>query len=138
MKRILFVCIENSCRSQMAEALAKKIAKGHLEAFSAGSRPSGKVNPNAVAVMKESGIDISHHRSKGFDQLPYKEFDYVITMGCQDQCPFIPASKTLDWQVEDPSGKDLDFFRQIRDKIAVLIQAFYSDEGLVNYESKVE
>jgi len=122
----------------MAEALAKKIAKGHLEAFSAGSRPSGKVNPNAVAVMKESGIDISHHRSKGFDQLPYKEFDYVITMGCQDQCPFIPASKTLDWQVEDPSGKDLDFFRQIRDKIAVLIQAFYSDEGLVNYESKVE
>jgi arsenate reductase len=117
MKRVLFVCVENSCRSQMAEGFARKLAPDKIEAFSAGSKPSGIVNPNAIQVMKEMGIDISSQKSKGFFDLPYKEFDYVITMGCGDVCPFYPAKEKLDWEIEDPKGRDLPFFRQTRDQI---------------------
>lgn len=117
MKRVLFVCVENSCRSQMAEGFAKKYGAGEIEAFSAGSKPFGKVNPSAIEVMKEVGIDISSQKSKGFPDLPCKEFDYVITLGCQDVCPFFPSKEKIDWQVEDPKGKSLDFFQKTRDQI---------------------
>jgi protein-tyrosine-phosphatase len=117
MKRVLFVCVENSCRSQMAEALANHYAKGRLEAFSAGSRPSGKVNPNAVQAMREIGIDLSSATSKGFDGLPHKEFDYAITLGCGDTCPFVSADKHIEWRIEDPKGKGMDFFIKTRDDI---------------------
>ena len=126
-KRILFVCVENSCRSQMAEGWAKKLGGDSLEAFSAGSKPSGKVNPDAVIVMKEVGIDISSHKSNGFFDLPYKEFDYVVTMGCQDVCPFYPAKQKLDWQLTDPKGKGLDFFRKTRDEIGKKIKELISE-----------
>jgi arsenate reductase len=117
MKKILFVCIENSCRSQMAEGFARKLAQGKIEALSAGSKPSGNVNETAIEVMKEAGIDISQQRSKGFNELPEKTFDYVITMGCGDVCPFVPAKKRIEWDILDPKGKPIEVFRETRDII---------------------
>ena len=117
MKKVLFVCVENSCRSQIADGFAKVLGKGKIESYSAGSRPSGKVNPDAIQIMQEAGIDISKAQSKGFQDLGIKEFDYVVTMGCQDTCPFVPAKEHIDWQIEDPKGKDQTFFRKTRDLI---------------------
>ncbi|OGC05153.1 hypothetical protein A2276_04335 [candidate division WOR-1 bacterium RIFOXYA12_FULL_43_27] len=115
--RILFVCVENSCRSQIAEGFAKKYGGDKVEVYSAGSKPSGLVNPDAVEVMKEAGIDISGQASKGFEQLPYNKFDLIVTMGCQDVCPFFPAKEKIDWQIEDPKGKGIEVFRKVRDEI---------------------
>jgi arsenate reductase (thioredoxin) len=130
MKKVLFVCIENSCRSQMAEGFASLFGKDVLEAYSAGSKASGRVDPNAVKVMHEAGVDISGHRSKGFHEVPVKEFDYVITMGCGDQCPFVPAKKRIDWQIEDPRDRDMDFFRKVRDNIKRKVQGLISTVSL--------
>ncbi len=121
-KSILFVCVENSGRSQMAEGFAKSINDPRFEIFSAGSKPSGVVNPIAIKVMGELGIDISRNKSKGFLDLPKKKFDYVVTMGCQDVCPFVPANNEIDWKLEDPKGKDLDAVRIIRDEISLKVR----------------
>ena len=129
MKKALFVCIENSCRSQMADGFAKVFGQGKIESYSAGSRPSGKVNPDAIKVMQEAGVDISEASSKGFSDLPVKQFDYVITMGCQDTCPFVPAKEHIDWQITDPKGKDLDFFRKTRDEIKDKVTNFIEKEA---------
>lgn len=117
MKKILFVCVKNSCRSQMAEGFANKYGKGIVEVFSAGSKPSGVVNENAIKVMRESNIDISLYKSKSFGELPVKKFDYVVTLGCMDLCPFIPADEHIKWNIQDPDGKNLKFFREVRDDI---------------------
>lgn len=122
MKKILFVCVENSCRSQMAEGFANVLGKGIVEAYSSGSKPAGAVNPDAISVMKEAGIDISQNKSKGFSELETHEFDYVITMGCNDICPLVPAKLNLAWEIEDPKGKDMQFFRKIRDKIEAKVK----------------
>ena len=117
MTRILFVCVENSCRSQMAEGFARRLGEGRIEAYSAGSKATGSVNSEAVVVMKEVGIDISGQSSKGFTDLPVAEFDYVVTMGCQDICPFFPAKAELAWQIDDPKGGDRQLFRRVRGEI---------------------
>jgi arsenate reductase len=117
MIKILFICVENSCRSQMAEGFARHFGKDVVEAYSAGSRPSGVVNARAVEVMQEAGIDISAAESKGFNQLPVKKFNFVITLGCYDICSFVPAGKHIEWQIEDPKGKDIEIFRKIRDEV---------------------
>jgi glutathione/glutaredoxin type arsenate reductase len=117
MKKVLFVCVKNSCRSQMAEGFAKVLGKGKIESYSAGSRPSGKVNPDAIKIMQEAGIDISGAQPKGFGDLGAKEFNYVVTLGCQDTCPFFPAEKHIDWQINDPEGEGEEFFRKTRDLI---------------------
>ncbi|MDD3087451.1 MAG: arsenate reductase ArsC [Candidatus Omnitrophica bacterium] len=122
MKKVLFVCVENSCRSQIAEGLAKAYGRGIIEPYSAGSRPSGVVNPMAIEVMKEVGIDISKSLSKGFATLPVKRFDYVVTLGCQDTCPFFPAEEHIEWKIEDPKRKDLNFFRKTREAILENVQ----------------
>jgi arsenate reductase len=106
----------------MAEGFAK--ASGKIEAFSAGSKPSGEIDLNAVAVMKEERIDISNQKSKGFSDLPYQEFDYVITMGCKDVCPFHPSKEKIDWEIEDPKGKPIEEFRKARDKIEEKVKEF--------------
>ncbi len=116
-KRVLFVCIENSCRSQMAEAFARLTADDLLDAYSAGSRPSGKVNPEAILVMGELGYDLSRHHSKSLDEASKVKWDYVITMGCGEECPFLPAEHHEDWAIPDPKGLPLDEFRQVRDTI---------------------
>ena len=117
MKKVLFVCVENSCRSQMAEGFARLFGKGVFEPYSAGSKPSGKVDPIAVEVMKEAGIDISSQISKGFTDLSVKEYDMVITLGCGDVCPFVPAKEHIEWKIDDPKGKDIEYFRIVRDNI---------------------
>jgi len=127
MIRMLFVCVENSCRSQMAEGFARFYGKERIEAFSAGSRPSGRVNEMAIEVMKDAGIDISSHLSKGFDALPHKEFDVVVTMGCGDECPFVPAKRRIDWQIRDPKGKPVEFFREVRDEISIKVQSLLAE-----------
>jgi protein-tyrosine-phosphatase len=108
----------------MAEAFAKTYGKGKVDAYSAGSKPSGVVNSNAIEVLKQKGIDITGAESKGFEQLREINFDYVITMGCGDVCPFIPAKKNIDWQITDPKGKDMGFFSKTRDEIEKKVKDF--------------
>jgi arsenate reductase len=112
----------------MAEGWARKLLPD-WESHSAGSKPRGSVDSNAIAVMQEVDIDISGNRSKGFDALPLREFDYVVLMGCKDGCPFVPARKTLDWGIPDPAGKDLDFYRHVRDLIREEVRELPSDVG---------
>jgi len=128
--RILFVCVENACRSQMAEGFADKYGGDKIEAFSAGSKPSGIVNRTAIEVMRKIGIDISKNISKGFETLPYNKYDYVVTMGCKDVypepgrgvCPYFPAKENIDWQIEDPKGKPFEEFKKIRDEIGLKVK----------------
>jgi protein-tyrosine-phosphatase len=117
MKRIIFVCIENSNRSQMAEAFARIHGGGQVEAFSAGSRPSGRLNPKAVEAMKELGYDLTAHQSKSLDAFNGKEFDEAVTMGCGDECPLVHAKKRVDWQIPDPKGMPPQEFRAVRNLI---------------------
>jgi arsenate reductase len=115
MKRVVFVCVENSNRSQMAEAFARML--GGVEAFSAGSKPSGKVNPKAVEAMKELGYDLSTHSSKSLDDLLREPFDVAVTMGCGDQCPNLKAKRREDWRIPDPKEMSPEKFREVRDLI---------------------
>jgi protein-tyrosine-phosphatase len=117
VKRILFVCVENANRSQMAEAFARMHGGDAVEAFSAGSRPSGVVNPKAVAAMQEIGYDLSAHGSKALGDLPSVEFDFAITMGCGDACPHVRAKRRADWAIPDPKHLAPDEFRAVRDLI---------------------
>lgn len=121
-KRLLFVCIENSNRSQMAQAFAIIHGGNRVEAYSAGSRPSGRVNPKAIESMKEIGYDLSQHSSKSLQEIPEGIFDYVITMGCGDACPFVPARTRIDWQIPDPRDMAPDEFRGVRDLIGAKVK----------------
>lgn len=115
--RLLFVCVENSCRSQMAEAFARMHGGDRVEAYSAGSRPSGRVNPRAIQVMAELGYDLSAHASTSVDELPGDGFEAIVSMGCGDACPTVPAARREDWEIPDPKDMPLDDFRAIRDRI---------------------
>jgi len=117
MKNILFVCVENSNRSQMAEAFAKIHGKGKMNVYSSGSRPSGIINPKAIAAMKEVGYDLTTHDSKSLDQIPQIKYDYAITMGCGDECPFIVAKHRDDWKLDDPKHMNAVDFNKVRDEI---------------------
>ncbi len=115
--RVLFVCVENSNRSQMAEAFARIHGQGRVEAYSAGSRPSGRVNPKAIDAMRELDYDLLQHTSKSLDEIPDIEFDAAITMGCGDECPLVRARLREDWQLPDPKNMPPDEFRLVRDQI---------------------
>jgi len=123
MKKVLFVCIENSCRSQIAEAFARIHGSGVIEPYSSGSRPSGTVNPKAVASMKEVGYDLSAHKSKSLTEIPDIEYDCVVTMGCGDACPFVKAKHREDWGIPDPKDMDEEGFRGVREKIEEKVKA---------------
>ena len=117
-KKILFVCVENSNRSQMSQAFAKMFGGDSVESYSAGSKPSGKINPKAIAAMKELGYDLSTHDSKSLkDVEQYAPFDAVVTMGCGDACPWMPAKKFIDWEIPDPRNMEEDDFRKVRSLI---------------------
>jgi arsenate reductase (thioredoxin) len=118
---LLFVCVENSGRSQMAEGFARAAGGARVDAHSAGSKPSGAVNPRAIAMMKEKGIDLSGHRSKGLNDLPTPTWDWIVTMGCGDACPFLPARHRVDWDLPDPKHLDDAGFREVRDRIQSLV-----------------
>lgn len=122
-KKLLFVCVENSNRSQMAEAFARIHGDEIVEASSAGSRPSGTINPRAVKSMLELGYDLSAHTSKSLLDIPDIEYDYVATMGCGDECPFIRAKWREDWEIPDPKHMDPEAFREIRDQIETKVKA---------------
>ncbi len=117
MKKILFVCVENSNRSQMAEAFAKIHGKGKVEAYSSGSRPSGIINPKAIAAMKDLGYDLTTHQSKSLEEIPQIKYDYAITMGCGDECPFIIADHRDDWKLDDPKLMESIEFNKVRNEI---------------------
>ena len=125
--KVLFVCVENSCRSQMAEGFARQHGKGILDAWSGGSRPSGIVNETGIAVMKEKGVDLRAHVSKGLADLPTVKWDYVITMGCGDACPFVPSRRTEDWGIPDPKNLPLEEFRKVRDRVEEKVKALVDE-----------
>jgi arsenate reductase len=129
MKRVVFVCVENSNRSQMAEAFARLY--GGVEAYSAGSRPSGRVNPKAIEAMKELGYDLTTHRSKSLEDLPAGEYDAAVTMGCGDACPNLKARRRFDWAIPDPKDLTPAEFQEVRDLIGVkvkeLLESIQSD-----------
>ncbi len=114
---ILFVCVENSNRSQMAEGFARAHGQEVLNAYSAGSRPSGLVNPKAIAAMRERGIDLSTHRSKGLSELPALNWLWIITMGCGDSCPHLAVEHREDWDLPDPRNMSPTDFNNVRDEI---------------------
>jgi protein-tyrosine-phosphatase len=117
MKRVIFVCVENSNRSQMAEAFARIHGGDNIEAFSAGSKPSGKVNPKAIEAMQELGYDLAAHGSKGLAEFNGQPFDAAVTMGCGDECPLVDARQRLEWQIPDPREMTPAEFRGVRDLI---------------------
>ena len=129
-KNILFVCIENSNRSQMAEAFAKIHGKNIVNVYSAGSRPSGKINSKAIEAMSIPGYDLTAHKSKSTHELvemeqflPAGRFDYVITMGCGDDCPFIPAKHREDWNIPDPRDMQMKDFIAVRSLIEAKVKS---------------
>jgi protein-tyrosine-phosphatase len=122
MKRVLFVCIENSNRSQMAEAFAHMFGGPEVEASSAGSAPSGVINPKAIAAMADLGYDLAKHASKSLDDIT-GEFDAVVTMGCGDSCPWVPAKRREDWALPDPKHLESDAYRAVRDDIRERVRA---------------
>lgn len=113
----------------MAEGFARHWGKDVIEAWSAGSKPSGKVNQTGIAVMKEKGIDLSSHISKGLTDIPKVQWDYVITMGCGDACPFVPSRRTEDWGIPDPKHLPLDEFRKVRDLVETKVKALIDEAG---------
>jgi len=127
-KKILFVCIENSNRSQMSQAFAIMHGGPAIEAYSAGSKPSGIVNPKAIAAMKELGYDLAAHDSKSLEEVKqYAPFDAVVTMGCGDACPWMPAKKFIDWQIPDPKNMEPTEFNEVRDLIEKKVKALLND-----------
>ncbi len=114
--RVAFVCVGNSCRSQMAEAFAKYYGENIIEVYSAGTKPAEQVNPNAVLVMEEKGIDLSAQYPKLLEDIP-AQVDFLITMGCNVQCPHLPCKIREDWGLDDPVGKSLEEFRKTRNII---------------------
>ncbi|HTS43223.1 MAG TPA: arsenate reductase ArsC [Puia sp.] len=126
-KKILFVCVENSNRSQMSQAFASIYGGSNIEAYSAGSKPSGKINPKAIASMKEIGYDLAVHQSKSLSDVEqYAPFDVVVTMGCGDACPWMPAKKFIDWQIPDPKNMEPQEFNRVRDQIEQKVKKLLS------------
>lgn len=127
-KKLLFVCIENSNRSQMSQAFAKIYGGNDVEAYSAGSKPSGIVNPKAIAAMKELGYDLTTHESKSLDEVKeFAPFDAVVTMGCGDACPWMPAKQFVDWQIPDPKHMEPGEFNEVRDSIKEKVKMLISE-----------
>lgn len=122
-KRVLFVCVENANRSQMAEAFARMHGGPDVQAYSAGSRPSGVVNPKAVESMREVGYDLAVHVSNSLDDIPDVEYDFVATMGCGDACPMVRAKTREDWEIPDPKEMPAAEFREVRDLIERKVKA---------------
>lgn len=117
MKTVLFVCVENSNRSQMAEAFARMHGGGRVQAASAGSRPSGRINPKAILSMKELGYDLTTHSSKGLETFDGRPVDVAVTMGCGDECPLVLAARREDWKIPDPREMSPEEFRGVRDLV---------------------
>ena len=123
---VLFVCVHNAGRSQMAAGLLNQLGAGRVQVRSAGSEPADRLNPAVVEAMREIGVDVSHEFPKPLTGQMVKAADVVITMGCGDLCPIYPGKRYEDWELEDPAGKDLDTVRRIRDEISTRVQTLVS------------
>ncbi|MFJ3538994.1 arsenate reductase ArsC [Streptomyces sp. NPDC090109] len=132
---VLFVCVHNAGRSQMAAGFLRHLAGDRVEVRSAGSLPGDQVNPAAVAAMAEIGIDISDQRPKVLTPEAVRASDYVITMGCGDACPYFPGKTYLDWRLDDPAGQGVEAVRPIRDEIKGLIENLVADIDAKTRES---
>jgi len=130
LPRLLFVCVENSNRSQMAEAFARMHGAGNVEAYSAGSRPSGKINPKAIEAMRERGYDLARHASKSLTEIPAGEYAAAITMGCGDACPMVQSAIHEDWQLPDPREMPPEEFRKVRDEIEARVLTLLARLGV--------
>ncbi|MEY4503471.1 MAG: hypothetical protein RLZZ576_725 [Actinomycetota bacterium] len=124
---VLFVCIHNAGRSQMAAGYLQHLAGDRVQVLSAGTEPKDQVNPSAIAAMAEEGIDIANSKPKVLTTESVKDSDYVITMGCGDACPFFPGKTYLDWPLNDPAGKGVDEVRPIRDEIRAKVEALIAE-----------
>lgn len=124
---VLFVCVHNAGRSQMAAGYLRHLAGDRVEVRSAGTEPGEQVNPSAVAAMAEEGIDISANFPKKLTDEAVKDSDYVITMGCGDTCPFFPGKTYLDWPLDDPAGQGVDAVRPIRDAVRTKVEALIAE-----------
>jgi len=130
VKRVLFVCVENACRSQMAEGFFNALSRGKAVAESAGNKPAEEVNPLAARVMKEVGLDISKHKPKMINAEMINEADKVVLMGCgKDACPTVPK-EVVDWHIEDPVGKGIQKFREVRDIIKGKVEELLVELGV--------
>jgi arsenate reductase len=128
--RVLFVCVENSNRSQMAQAFATMYGGDKVEALSAGSKPKGIVNPKAIAAMKELGYDLGTHTSKSVEQYNGQEIDAAVTMGCGDACPLVKAKHRYDWQIPDPRDMPPEEFNKVRDLIGAKVKDLLKELGV--------
>src|SRR5215211_3175399 len=117
MAKVLFVCLHNAGRSQMSEALFTRAAEGRHEARSAGTTPADRVHPEVVEVMGELGIDLSGHQPRKLSREDAEWADVVVTMGCGDECPYIPGKRYLDWDLTDPKGQSVEAVRRTREEI---------------------
>ena len=127
MKKVLFVCVHNAGRSQMAAGFMEHLADGKIEVLSAGSAPKESINPIAVQAMSEIGIDIANRKPKILSTEAVQASDVVITMGCGDTCPFFPGKRYEDWVLEDPAGKSIEEVRLIRDEIENRVKSLVSE-----------
>ncbi|MFN2525927.1 MAG: low molecular weight phosphatase family protein [Actinomycetota bacterium] len=125
--QVLFVCVHNAGRSQMAAALLEQAAGGLVEVRSAGSAPADEIHPNVQAAMREVGLDLSQRNPRLLDPADVRAADVVVTMGCGDACPIYPGKRYLDWEIEDPSGKELPAVRRIRDEIGGRVEELLSE-----------
>ena len=129
MIKVLFACVENSCRSQMAEGFANIHGTNILMPFSTGSKASGQINNKAVIAMKEIGYDLTEHKSKGLDEFSDLKFDYLITLGCNDECPTIETKFRKEWNIPDPKNMDLKDFNKVRDLIEKRVLSLIDEIG---------
>ena len=127
--KIVFVCVENARRSQMAAAFAEALGKEEVEIYSAGSRPASQIDPLVIEVMKEKGVDLSGKQPKGLNDLPNVEMDFLVTMGCEEACPAVLSKRIIEWAIPDPKGKPMDFYRKVRDLIEEKVKALLKEMG---------
>jgi protein-tyrosine-phosphatase len=125
--KIVFICVENARRSQMAQGFAEVFGGEKVEVYSAGSLPSSQIDPIVIEVMKEKGIDFSNKRPKGLNDLPPIEMDYLVTMGCEETCPAVPTKKIIEWEIPDPKGKSIDIVRNVRDMVEGRVRALLKE-----------
>jgi len=131
VKKIAFICVENARRSQMAQGFAEVFGREKVEVYSAGSSPSSQIDPLVIEVMKEKGIDFTAKRPKSLNELPPFEMDYLITMGCEETCPAVPARKIIEWEIPDPKGRPIDEVLRIRDMLEDKVRAFLTEIDLI-------
>ncbi len=130
LPQVLFLCVHNAGRSQMALGWFERLAAGRATAFSGGSEPAGSVNPVAIAAMAEVGIDISGYEPKRWTDAGLRAADVVITMGCGDTCPYVPGTRYEDWPLADPAGMGIEFVREVRDQIADRVRGLLRELGI--------